>query len=318
MNPRICSKTLILSLFGGALLAGWSAMGQVQFPVDRFPAAIEFSKGSGSRISRSSTNTSLQRLRPVQKNEPVNFDDAERFLSDKTALEKIYDKDMEQRFRNEYRDRVLPNEKLVTNPYRRARSWEMAAYDQKRNEMARWAAKEVVNDQVKEYFSHSDKNAAPLKIMHTMKELSGEGDDKAEEKLTPAEKAARAHRRDLPVKTVAEEQDTPTKLKTKLNVINRRGQLLFTNPIATTSLNVKAGRGDDNFVLEMAKEFRKLDLASHFKYAIDQQLMTLNLRQRITNEVSLNVDSEHHTGQKRGDQGEKSRETAQLLYNVSF
>jgi hypothetical protein len=153
--------------------------------------------------------------------------------------------------------------------------------------------------------------------MHTMKELSGENEE-AEQKLTPEEKAARAHRRDLPVATAAEEQATPTKLKTKLNVINRRGSLLFTNPIATTSLNVKAGHGDDNFVLEMARDFRKLDLASRLKYAIDQHLVTHNLRQRITNEVSLNVDTEHHTGQKRGDQGEKSRETAQLLYNISF
>lgn len=300
---------------------GWSALAQVQFPdghADRSIAAVEFSDGNHQKISKLSRTSSFQRFRPVEKNEPVNFDEAERFLNDKTALEKIYDKEMQQRFREEYSSRVAPSDKLVNNPYRRARSWEVEENEQKRNEMARWAAKEVVNDQIKDYFSHSDKNAAPMRIMHTMKELSGETENESEKKLTPEEKAARAHRRDLPVVTAAQEQETPTKFKTKMNVLNRRGQLLFTNPIATTSLNVKAGRGDDNFVLEMAREFRKLDLSSHLKYGIDEEKVTLNLSQRITKEVSLNVDHDTHTGSKRGDQGEKSRESARLMYNVNF
>lgn len=295
----------------GVLLHGWTASGQVTPPFLRYPASLNPSEAVSSQ--------SFRKFRPVEKREEVDFDEAERVLSHKSFIENVYDKEMSRRFHDQYRSEVLPFEQKATNPYRRARSWEMEAYDQKREELAKWGAREVMNDQLKEFLRGGDKNSAPMQVINTMKEVSGGGpEDPAEKKLTPEERAVRAHRMDLPILTTADEEKIPTKLKTKLNLLRGRGQLAFYNPIVTTTLNLKAGRGDDNFVVEMNRDFRKITLNSSLRYEVDRSLMNFNLNKKITDRISLDMAHRQYTGSKRGERGEKSAETAKLMYSVGF
>ncbi|MGE3260505.1 MAG: hypothetical protein AB7K68_01890 [Bacteriovoracia bacterium] len=307
-----------LSVAGG-LLYGWNASGQVPEPFFRVPASPAKVVSTNTASTREQSLKSFQSLRPVDRSNEVDFDEAERVLSRKSFLEEVYDKDMEQNFRDHYRSEVEPFEKTANNPYRRARSWEMKDYDSKRAEMAKWASREVLNDQIKDFFRKGDKNAAPMQVMGTLKDLSNGGAEDADErKLTPEEKIARAHRKDLPQITRAEEEKIPTKFKTKLNILRRSGTLLFTNPLVNTAINLKAGNRDDNMVVEMNRDFHQLTLSSRLKYEVDRSLMNFNLNKRITDRISLNMEHMQFTGAKRGDSGEKASETAKLLYSVGF
>jgi hypothetical protein len=317
-----CSRPLIALLavsVSSGLLCGWNASGQVAPPFMRIPAAVEkpiivaMPKKKQAVLAESTFN-----LRPVERSEAVDFDEAQRVLSRKSFLEEVYNKDMEQNFRDHYRNEVEPYEKTANNPYRRARSWEMKSYDDKRSDMAKWASREIINDQVKDLFRHGDKNAAPMQVMGALKDLSNGGSSDEEKKLTPEEAAARAHRQDLPKVTKAEEDTIPTKLKTKLNILRRSGTLLFTNPIMTTTVNLKATNGDDKVVVEMNRAFHQITLNSSLRYQVDRSLMNFNLNKRITDRISLDMEHMQFTGAKRGDSGEKASETAKLLYSVGF
>lgn len=337
MSRPVLAITAIL--LAGGLFQGWTALGQVTEPFMRIPAGVSVIKADGTLVpavaqqpARKSgraarKQTSVAKLvppmnmdfRPVDRFESVDFDEAERMLSRKTFIEEVYDEDMQRNFINQYRSEVEPFEKTANNPLRRARSWEMKDYDNKRAEMAKWASREILNDQIKDFFRKGDKNSAPMQVMGTLKDLSNGGkEDPAEQKLTPEEKAARAHRHDLPQVTKAEEEKIPTKFKTKLNVLRRSGTLLFTNPIVTTAINLKAGNRDDNMVVEMNREFTKLTLNSRLKYEVDRSLMNFNLNKRITDRISLDMNHMQFTGSKRGDNGEKRSDTAKLLYSVGF
>ncbi|MGZ3694917.1 MAG: hypothetical protein ACXWQO_12120 [Bdellovibrionota bacterium] len=319
-----CSRPILallaLSVSGG-LLYGWNACGQVEAPFFRVPAATETPqvKKKKAKPSAALAGSNTFNFRPVDRAEGLNFDEAERVLSRKSFLEEVYDKDMEQNFRDHYRNEVEPYEKTANNPLRRARSWEMKDYDDKRSDMAKWASREIINDQIKEFFRHGDKNAAPMQVMGTLKDLSNGGAEKAEDKpLTPEEKLARAHRQDLPQVTKVEEEKIPTKLKTKLNIMRRTGTLLFTNPIVTTTVNVKSGNRDDNVVVEMNREFHQLTLNSRLRYEVDRSIMNFNLNKKITDRISLDMEHMQWTGSQRSDTGEKKNETAKLLYSVGF
>jgi hypothetical protein len=317
MLRRIVAITFLS--IAGALVSGWNASGQVAGPYFRSLASRNSTATPKSAKALAAAGSSFRSLRPVSREDDVDFDEAERFLSRKSFIDRVYDKDMRRNFREHYNNEVLPFEKTVNDPYRRARVWEREAYDQKRTEMARWSAKEVVNDQLRDLFHGADKDSGAVKAFTAMKEISGGGEDRPEEKpLTPEEKIARAHRRDLPVVTQAEEEKVPTKLKTKMNVLRGSGQLVFTNPFVNTSVNLKAGNRDDNIVVEMTRDFRKITLNSHLRYEVDRSLMNFNMNKRITDQISFDMDHLQYTGAKRGDGGEKTTETAKLLYSVGF
>jgi len=255
----------------------------------------------------------LAKFRPIERDDPIDFDAAEKMLSSKTTLEKIFNDDFEKKMRAEYASKVLPFEATATNPIWRARHWEQKRYEEGRNSLAKWTAREVLDDQLKEFLHGGDSDSAPMKVLSTARELSGGGDDKAEPALTEKEKAARAHRRDLPV-AAAEEETIATKLRTKINVLKQHGSLVFQNPVATATVN---GSRED-VTANINKEFRKLTLRSALNFGVKASELNFNVNKKITDEVSLDFDHYSYTGGKKGAAGESSREQARVNYSLSF
>ena len=152
-----------------------------------------------------------------------------------------------------------------------------------------------------------------MKVLSTAHKLSGGGGDKDEPSMTAKEKAARAHRRDLPP-LAAEEERVPTRLKTKINVVKQQGALVFQNPIAIATVN---GSKDD-VTANINREFRKLTLKSAVNYGMKDSVLNFNVSKKITEQVSLDLDHYSYTGGKKGTSGEKTKEQAKVNYNLSF
>lgn len=256
------------------------------------------------------------KLRPVTRDEPVDFDEAATLLkSIKTTNEKIFNKNFESKMRDQYAGRVAPFEKAATDPIWRPEYWKVQRYEDGRRDVARWVTREVVEDQLKDFFNGGDKDSAAMKALATARALSGGEEEKpAEPKLTPQQKIARAHRTDLPPPPSDEEEHIPTRLKTKLNVLRQNGSVVFTNPVATTTLS---GNRDD-VTLNMNRAFRKISLSSNVGYTMSQECLNVNVSKKVAEHVSLDLDHYSYTGDKRGGSGEKVREQARVNYSVSF
>jgi hypothetical protein len=255
------------------------------------------------------------RLRPAERDLSIDFDQAAAMLNQRTFNQKIFNKDFENKMRGEYAGRVSPLEKKVNDPLWRPSYYQEQALENSKHDLAQWTTREVMEDQLKDFFNGGDQDSGAMKAVHTARMLTGGEDEKpAEPQLSPEEKAARAHRMDLPVATSDQEEQIPTKLKTKVNVLRQNGSVVFTNPVATTSLN---GNRDD-FSLNMNRNIRKLALSTNASYALKQECLDVNVNKQITDHVSLNLDHYTFTGDKRGSSGEKSREQARVNYSIGF
>ena len=257
----------------------------------------------------------LAKLRPVEREQPIDFDEAKTFLNSRTTNEKIFNKSFAGKMQGEYAGRVSPFEKTATDPLWRARSWEMQRYEDGRQDLARWTTREVMEDQLKEFFNGGDKDSTAMKALAAARSLSGGEEEKAAEPaLTPEQKIARTHRTDLAQPTAVEEEKIPTRLKTKLNVLRQNGSVVFTNPVAITSVD----GNKDEISMNMHRDFRKLTLHSNLAYGVKQECLNLNVNKKITDRVSLDLDHYNYTGDKRGSAGEKTKEQARVNYSMSF
>lgn len=326
MQRAMLAALLIVAL-GIGMLPGSGALGSVERPnllqaasPEARPAAapaVPAGEVAAQRRKPSSFYARIQseilaKLRPVDKGHNINFSEAEALLHSKTTIEKVFNENFEEKMRNQYLGHVAPHEAIALNPIWRARHWEMQRYDASREAVAKWTAREVLDDQLHEFIKGSDRDSAPIKVLETAQELSGNGPDRdAEPKLTEKEKLARAHRRDLPQQ---QEERTPTKLKAKINVIKQHGSLVLQNPVAETSVNGSA----DEINVNMNKSFPKLTLTSAANYVVKGQMFNFNLTKKITDQVSLALDHYSWSGSKRGSAGEKSKEQARVNYSVSF
>jgi len=184
-----------------------------------------------------------------------------------------------------------------------------------RSGLAKWTAHEVMEDQLKSFFSGADKNSTAMKAISTARALSGGEEEKPKEKKeTPQEAAARAARTDLPKNVAQDEEVTPTKLKTKMNLLKQNGSVVFTNPLATTEMNADK----DEVSMNMHRDFRKIQVSSNLAYAIRQGVLKFNVNKKITERVSLDLDHYNYTGDHADGNGYKSREQARVNYSLSF
>jgi hypothetical protein len=293
-------------------------MGPQQQPKERSLPADAIAAGRKSERKISSLYARIKqeilaKFRPVERKDSIDFEAAQAMLTTKTASEKLFDKDFEKKMRVEYANKVQPFEGKVNDPIWRARYWEQKRYEDGRNSLAKWTAREALDDQLNDFINGGDSDSAPMKVLSTAHKLSGGGEDKDEPTLSPAERAARAHRRDLP--PIAEEEEkVPTRLKTKINVVKQEGALVFQNPIAMASVN----GSKDAVTANINKEFHKLTLRSALNFKMKESELNLNLNKRISQQVSVDFDHYAYTGGKKGASGETSKEQARVNYNVSF
>lgn len=325
---------LALLAIAAGLMPGGFALGSVEHPVlgglgaeeklvhPGTDAAAAQSAEAGAELRKnrriSSYYQELQaevfsKLRPVERDEPIDFDEARALLSGKTTNEKIFNKGFEGKMRGEYASRVAPLEKTVNNPIWRPSYFDVQRYEAGRHDLAQWTTREVMEDQLKDFFNGGDQDSGAMKAVHTARALTGGEDEKpSEPALTPEQKIARAHRTDLP--QAHEEESVPTKLKTKLNVLRQNGSIVFSNPVAITSLNGNR----DEISLNMNREFRKLTLRTNAGYGVKNECLNVNVNKKITDHVSLDLDHYNYTGDKRGSAGEKTREQARVNYSIGF
>jgi hypothetical protein len=257
------------------------------------------------------------KFRPVAKG--ANLDLTPVYTS-QTTIEKLFDAEFTARMKNEHAAVVAPMEKEALNPYRRSSHWEMQRYEESRKALAQWTMKELGRDQLKEFIRLRKKDSAALGLVAATTggaDLGAESPKTSEEvrpNYNEQDRLARAHAY-TPVSE--QEEIIPTRLRARLNILKTQGQVTFVNPIVTTSVEARAGSGD-NLAVEMKKDFKKLELNSHMRYAVDQSRLVFNVNKKITDEVSLDLNSERWTGSKRGSDGEKAKDTAKVTYSISF
>ncbi len=298
-----------------ALAFGWNALGGLSQPMDWQQLERELASRS-QNVQAIRTNVpkysrhNFSKFRPVTRDGEIDYAAVEKALSSKTTIEELFDEDFERRMRAQYAGLVAPHDSAVNNPYRPARWYEIERSIQARKDLAKWTAREALNEQVRDFFRKGDKSSAPMQVWSTVREVTGNGE---EERPVAAVDTVNADGSITP----AAEASIPTRLKAKMNLLRTQGQLLFTNPFATTTVDVKAGSGE-NFVVNLNRDFRSLQMNSNVRYGVDDSLLVFNVNKRITDQVSLDLNSERYTGGKRGAGGEKSRDTARVTYSLSF
>lgn len=330
MRTKAITAVLITTLVAPAIFGGNPAVGSVSPPSTKAlerpeaPAKALFKAPSVKHIEKKSEKKSLlrkfrekwARFRPVNKkrSEDREWAQADRILHSKTTIEEIFDKDMSRRLHERYEGSVRPFEQEALSPYHRASNWKMQRYEESRKALAEWTMKEVGRDQLKDFVRRRRDHSEVLSTVAT-----GAGNPAEEEsrQITEEERIARAHRIDRPVLANEEEEVIPTKLRARLNLLKAQGQFTFVNPVVTTSVEAKAGAGE-NLAVVLNRDFKELEMNSRLRYGVDQSLVVLNVNKRITNEVSVDLLSERWTGSQRGSVGEKSKDTAKVLYSVSF
>ena len=77
-------------------------------------------------------------------------------------------------------------------------------------------------------------------------------------------------------------------------------------------------RADDKVAAEMNKDFKSIEAKSKLSYGVDRKIVSVNLNKKITDQISFDMLSERFTGDSRGTTGEKSKDTAKLMYSISF
>lgn len=325
---KAVAALLVSALVAPAIFSGSSASGSIAQPFPA-PQAAPAPASSVAKLTRKikvakrkvklslvSTLSGFARFKPVPRKTEGQWDQAEQFLTSKTTIEQIYNQEMSKRLRERYEGAVRPFEREANNPNRRASSWEVQRYEQSRKDLANWTMKEVGKAQLKEFIARTKGNSAAISaVASSTSSSSQEAEPKRE--LTEKERIAQAHRLDRAAMVEEEEEVIPTRLRAKLNLLKAQGQFTFSNPIVVTSVEAKAGSGE-NLAVELNKDFKKFEMNSKLRYAVDQSLVVFNVNKRITKEVSVDLNSERWTGSKRGSVGEKSKDTAKVLYSVSF
>lgn len=329
MRHAMLNSLVITAILAG-IVPGHGALGSVQSPSSLqapAPAAVkpgEKVKADAAENARRRRAPSsffsqikqeiLAKFRPVDRGHNINFTEAESLLmQSKTTQEKVFNEDFEAKMRQKYLEQVKPFEAAALNPIWRPRYWEVQRYEDSRKGLARWTAREILDDQLHDFIKGGDSSSAPIRVLETARELSGGGRDESEPKLTEEQKIARAHRLDLPA-AKEEARSEPVRLKTKINVLKQQGSIVFQNPVATTSVNGST----DEINVNMNKSFPKLTLNSQANYVVKGQMLNVSLNKKITDKVSLALDHYSWTGSKRGASGEKSMERARVSYSVSF
>ncbi len=322
---KTISLVLIFCSVIAVLADGQTAVGSISQPpaLEKpavTPVAVKPAKPSPSTPGLlAKLSNRWARFRPVAKKEDPRWENIDQVMAtNKTLNQKIFDEDMSARMRERYYGTVSPIEKEVLNPYRRSNTWERQRYEESRKELASWTLKEVGRAQLKDFVQRRKKDSAALGVVAATTGMQDDPkDSKAEARLTEEERIARAHRADFSSLTKEEEEVIPTRLRAKLNVLKTQGQLTFSNPIVTTSVEARAGSGE-NLAVELNREFKKLEMKSKVRYGVDESLLVLNVNKKITEQVSLDLNSERWGGSKRSNLGEKSRDTAKVTYSVSF
>lgn len=314
-----------LAIIAITAIAGPAIWGELAVGSIRNPAALESPQATQTQPANkqqkkpsliSRIKSSLARFRPVaKKNAYLNQDS----LADRRTIDEVFDEDMSDRLQARYNENVAPLERNALNPYRRASFWETERYEQSRKDLAQWTLKEIGKDQLKDFERRARRNSNAFNAVASVaaSDLKVEAGKKEEPQsaMTEEERIARAHHMDAPAQE--EEPSIPTRLKAKLNVIKARGQLTFSNPVVTTMVEGGAGSGE-NLAVEMNREFHSLEMRSKVRYGVDESVINFVVNKKITEEVSVDLDSHRWTGSKRGASGEKKRETAKVVYSISF
>jgi hypothetical protein len=316
MRNKVMAAIVVTGIAAHAIFGGLPAVGSIRQPssvsAEPFGPVAPAAPSAESPEKRASVIQKLRqrwaKFRPVNRGDQAGWDRAGAVLSSKSTIDKIFDKEMSLKLQSRYQGAVLPFEREVTNPVRWASPWENRRYEQSRKDLAEWTVKEVGKHQLKDFIRRQKSESGALSVAAS---ASGVQDD--EKKASPRASAFAADGTLIP----QEEEIIPTRLRAKLNLLKTRGQLTFSNPVVTTSVEAKAGSGE-NLAVELNRDFRQLEMISKVRYGVDESLLILNVNKRITDEVSVDLNSERWTGSKRGSVGEKSKDTAKVLYSVSF
>jgi hypothetical protein len=325
VNRKIALLILLTATATG-LLPGRFAVGSIgnssiaavdattQAPVLSGASLRELDRNVSSYADAADGSQVLASLRPVRHDNSINFDEASSLLQNKTLNERIFNKNFTGKMQGEYLGRVKPFEHTANDPLWHPHYWETQRYEDGREGLARWTAHEVMEDQLKDFFAGADKNSSAMKAISTARSLTGGGDEKpVVKKETPEQLAARAARTDL-AKPAAQEEVIPVKLRTKLNLLKQNGSVVFTNPVATTEMNANK----DEVSMNMHRDFRKIQVSSNLAYGVRQGVLNFNVKKKITDRISVDLDHYNYTGEHADGNGYKSREQARVNYSMSF
>lgn len=292
-------------------------------PASRLPASASSAESSvpagqsvfSLKVFKAKTKRVFSALRPVERKDELPQDPGAVALLSRRTIDDIYTEEMKRSVESQYKGMVAQDEAIASSPYRRARTWELEAYDNKREKMAQWTAKEVLSERIKNLFRGADKDSSAMKVIRTAQTLTGGEEEPVHQKMSEKEKLARAHRKDLSDADQAEEE-IPTRLKTRMNLIKANGQINFSNPVVMMSANVDA-KAKDKVSVNLDKDFKKLAMKSNLNYGVNQKVLSFNVNKKITDQISLDMNSQRYT-QGAAENGEKSVESARVTYSLSF
>jgi hypothetical protein len=251
------------------------------------------------------------RVQLPRKSEEELWDEAA--LSQKSTIQKIYDAEMRRKLEERYQGTVLPLEREAQNPTRRASYWEKERYEDSRKDLAHWTLQQIGTAQARSFLRRKKGDSALVGVVAATSGLP----DESAASATKQEKSGASAVGAASPGGQETAPPVPTQLKAHLNLLKTQGQFTFTNPVVTTSVEARGGSGE-NLAVELDKDFQSLAMSSKLRYGVDESNLQFNVNKKITDEFSLDLNSQHWTGSKHADDGSKGDDTARLVYSLSF
>ncbi len=344
MNARAFKISLTTASLLGSLFMAYSASGSVARPewdevascradyIQSMQQTARTSQASHKRgrLARAALNIKMRIFAKFRPDNHLKNYSAEEAALKKTFFSDLFNKDLSRDMRGRYQEVVAPYEAKINSPYRQAQVWERAKDNENRHNMASWTAKEVLDRKLKDLFRNADHSSSAMQVISAVRTVTGGNPDdfnqqplgssgssgapaKRGKPLTQEQKIALAHQLPPP----PPEEKIPTKLKTRINVIQKKGSLYFTNPIVITEMNLDM-TDTDKLTFKLAKDFRALKMRSNAEYGIRRKILKFNLNKTITDRISLDLDTHRYTGSEKSPSGKNSQESARLNYSVSF
>ena len=276
-------------------------------------------------------NQTIRHAPPVKNGiRPRVVSRAHQRLQDRGDLiEHLYDTGHDLRHHKRMRERAMHFQHSRDNPFEFYSPAELEEIERNRRGELRGWSKDTMKSSARVVVRGADQESAPVRLLRKLKGIFGRGDlfhndgrrnDAAEpDRLTVRRSDYEARRRSerqdphyLFTPRNREAGEVDTRIRAKMNLGRRMGELRLQNPIATIGAHGDM-RARDKVQLRARKEVRSIGLQSGLDYGLENKTINMIVNQKLSERINAELQSRQS---EHPEIAEEQR--VQLNYHLQF
>ena len=232
-------------------------------------------------------------------------------------------------------DRSMRYEFDHDSPFRHETQYDYDRIRTSQNDQLKGWSKHAMREQARDFVGDADQDSAPIRALHMVKGVFGGGDLFHKDEKEANDSRRKRRRNDVSIsseeharsvreaevarvyldshdRSVRDDDDIETKLRSRLNVARRMGKVELQNPIMTTGAQVDL-RARDKIEVKARRELKALALDTSLSYGLRHKTVAMNVEKKITDEISCELRStkSNHTEILRD-------QSVRLNYKIDF